>query len=252
MNGVWFASQSLCRNKVKLSKARARPQWGARARRSLLSQALIVSSASIESLNDTSQADFQDAICREYLTIVSSPRYSIHHISYAMTARESIVQFLQMSCRTRLSSDLEELNAHLPRLGVVLVEFLCVIYNDRFDIIARGSIGDHNYVEGFDVCVMAMGLSLHRVLQLATIGFEDLIETGTCRCTAEGLDIREDLLHGSLRSHIRVPSKAVTGVRVAMIQKEDVDAVSVILCANGGDTAEGFLGLSPGSACHAT
>ena len=60
----------------------------------------------------------------------------------------------------------------------------------------------------------------------------------------------KDLLNCSWGFNFWVSADSVQSAVV--IQEVDVDAVLVVLCADRGDGGDGFFGLPPGSAGHAT
>ena len=127
-----------------------------------------------------------------------------------------VVKFLQSLRGAGFGSDLEELNADLPRRSVELVEFFRGVDDDAFGVVGGNTVGDDDDVERFDgLDVLALAVEFREV------GFQDLAEFGSRGCASARSDGVEDLLH------LLGPRDVLVVDVVHVVQEVDVDAVFV-------------------------
>ena len=176
------------------------------------------------------------------LPTTPTPRHRIHHIPDC--ARRSpappqrIIQLLQHPLGLDILAHLEELDAHLPRGRIPLVEFACRGQDDGFDVVGGLPVGDDDDVQRLDVLLAFL-------FQLPEIRAQDGMESASRRGASSWLHAVEDGLDVRGRGHVAVP-----GV-VAGVQEVDVDAVGVVGGADGRDGFEGLGGFAPRAAGHA-
>lgn len=200
------------------------------------------------SSHHTTQTDLQQALGCEFLTLLAGPRHGVDHVADVVGAGQGVVQFRQVLGGLGLAADLEELDADLPRLGAQGVEFLGRADDDALDVVAGHAVGDDYDVEWFDRCRLAVGLTLDGLCDFREVWSEDMGESRAGRGAAERTDGLEEILDG--RSGGDVGVAAVGGVRVAMVQEVDVNAIRVIGSTDGCNGREGCRGFPPAPPRH--
>ena len=127
-----------------------------------------------------------------------------------------VVKFLQSLRGAGFGSDLEELNADLPRRSVELVEFFRSVDDDALRVVGGDAVGDDDDVERFD------GLDVVTLaVKLREVRLQDLAEFGARGGAAARSDGVEDLLH------LLRPRDVLVVDVVHVVQEVDVDAVFV-------------------------
>ena len=121
----------------------------------------------------------------------------------------------------RISPNLEELYAKLPRRCLQLIEFLRGLNERAFEIVRRHTVRDADDVDRFG------GLG-SRLVFSQVLG-EDVVERPSGGRGAAGAHGLEDLAHGA-----GVCDVAMEG-RTRVVEEVDVDSVGVVGCADGGD-----------------
>lgn len=146
----------------------------------------------VQPLVDGTKDDFENAIPIQTGTINSLPRHRIDDVPTATHNHilDPIIELPQRLSRAPLLSDLEKLNADLPRWRLELVEFLRHIDDDAFRIVGRDAVGDDDDVERLDgVEVRLLGFAF------AEVRFQDGVEAGAGRGASAGPDGVEDPLY---------------------------------------------------------
>lgn len=177
----------------------------------------------------------QNLIRRQPLPAI--PRHRIHHIAHIARFRQLIIQFPQCLRGAPLVTDLEELDADLPRGRVEFVQFLRRGNDGGLDVVGGHAVRDDDDVDGFAVFVPLL-------LAFAEVGAEEGVEAAAGRGAAAGADGVENLLDGLLGGDVFVLG------RVALVEEVDVDAVGVVGGADAGDGGEGLGGFAPGASGH--
>lgn len=196
-----------------------------------------------------SQHDLQQPVSGEDLSVITRPRDRVHDIADIVLTRQRVIQLAQIIRRIGFASDLEELDADLPRLGPPRIQLLGRLHDDGLDIVAGHAVRDHDDVHRLYAHFLAVGLAFGRLLHLGEVWFEDVVEPCAGRGAAERTDRVEDALDADGGGDVGVAAGGILGV--AMIEEIDVDAVGIVGGADGRDGTESCCGFAPASACHA-
>lgn len=156
--------------------------------------------------HDRAQTHLEQALSRQLLTITASliiptPRHGIHHITNPIICRQRIVQLPQHLGRLGLPTDLEKLDADLPRLSAPCIQLLGRTDNHGLDVVAGHAVGNDNDIQRFD---SRRRSSLRHLRQ---IRLEELIESSPRRRAAERPDAPKQILHGRGRGDVGVPAE---------------------------------------------
>lgn len=170
--------------------------------------------------------------------------------------REPVVQLLQELPGVLVVADLEELDPDLPGDGLapVAVEPLGGSHDDALRVVGELTVRDGDDVERAhgEGRVAELAVFICRGghgLDALQVGPQDLVQALPEGRAAGRADAPEDLLDGRGRGDVRVgPGIAVAA---SMVQKVDVDAVGVVLDADGRDGGDRVFGLLPPRSLHA-
>lgn len=201
------------------------------------------------SSDNTAQTHLQQTLSRQLLALLAGPRHGVDHVADIVGSGECVVEFSQVLGGLGLPADLEELDADLPRLGVVRVEFLGGADDHALDVVAGHAVGDDNDVQGLDGRGLALGLCGYGCGNLGEVRAQDVCQTRAGRGTPERSHRLEEVLHRCRGGDVGVA--AVGGVRVAVVEEVDVNAVRVVGCTDRGDGCECCRCFSPASSRHA-
>lgn len=201
---------------------------------------------------DGAEHDLEDAVGGEggLVGLVRSVKGgSVDHVPDALAAAQLVVELLQGQGRVRVAADLEELDADLVGGGPHLVEDAGGLGDDLARLVRRLAVGDDDNVDwgdAVDVAVVEVDLGL----VVAQVGAQDVVEPharGRRHARPHELEhVLDDL--GVL--DVAVPgaghaARLVPRVLCPVVQEVHVDAVVVVLHADGQDGRDGLLRLLP-------
>jgi hypothetical protein len=206
----------------------------------------------VQASHNCTENNLEDSICRQRLTVVRAsgvPSRCINHIANALLS-EVIVQLSKSLCRTKLVSDLEELNSNLVRGCLDLVELLSVMHEDTLRVIGGTAVGDDD-----DVDRLGRVKVTRAARDVRNVWFENAVKTRSRGCRTAGTNRLEQLLDLAGVANLEVSARGLgagTDSGGAVVQEVNVDTVWVVRRAERGDGAEGIADFSPRATGHGT